>query len=90
MATIIKTSHGTFKAVIRSADGAYLKSKTFTRRGDAAAWAGLAMALSAFVTALLLPPSCGGSGWLADPGSVTAETQEAPEAACRDEIRRAA
>jgi integrase len=39
MATIIKTSHGTFKAVIRGADGAYLKSKTFTRKGDATAWA---------------------------------------------------
>ena len=39
MATIIKTSYGTFKAVIRGADGAYLKSKPFTRKGDATAWA---------------------------------------------------
>ena len=40
------------------------------------AYTGLPMALSAFVTALLLPPL----GWLAEPGFATAET-EAPEPA---------
>jgi hypothetical protein len=32
------------------------------------AFAGLAMALSAFVTALLLPPLRGGSGWSPEHG----------------------
>ena len=39
MATIRKTSSGKFKAVICARDGAYLKSKTFARKGDAVAWA---------------------------------------------------
>ena len=38
MATILHTPNGKFKAVIRNAQGRYIRSKTFTRKTDARTW----------------------------------------------------
>ena len=38
MATIFKLPNGRFKAVLRSPQGRYLRSKTFTRKTDATTW----------------------------------------------------
>ncbi|MFV8817151.1 tyrosine-type recombinase/integrase [Haliea sp. E17] len=39
MATILTTQNGKYKAVLRDAKGRYIRSKTFTRKTDARAWA---------------------------------------------------
>jgi integrase len=39
MATILKLPNGKYKAILRTAKGRYLRSKTFTRKTDANTWA---------------------------------------------------